>query len=333
MRAPFSPGRLSRLRWIVQLASFAILMYGGFALSGIESCMGGQDTAPTDRLSGPANVKKVVKRPTSLDLYLPATSCIYQRQGLCKGCSLYYVTDAITWKQPLEKVLPYLAVLVVLMLLGGRLWCGWICPMGLTSDVLTKIRVWTGISRVKVSKGWREGLVWAKYVILLLALGVATLAAFPGMADHRLSLSEPFCQVCPSRIFEAFFTFDQVCWTNHADSITTVFTVLGLIAFGIFFIGLTVRRFWCRLCPIGGLTAVFNRTGLVILEKNAVKCTRCGACERTCPLDVQRVYEGRETGPVTSYECHLCLRCVEACPEEDCLQFKWLGKRVTGSGP
>ena len=96
------------------------------------------------------------------------------------------------------------------------------------------------------------------------------------------------------------------------------------------------RRYGERdINPTGGrrvtFNYLFNRTGLVMLRKNSQKCTRCGACVRSCPLDVQRVYEGRGREVVTSYECHLCLRCVEACPEKGCLEFRWLGKKVTGS--
>ena len=320
--------RISTLRLVVQLVAFGVLMYGGFAVRALQAP---DEASYRAAESGPAGIQTVRKRSTVTDMPLPATACIYQREGLCRSCSLYYITDAITWLKPVEVFLPYLLVLVLFMLLAGRLWCGWVCPLGLLSDLLTRIRTSLGIAQVRLSKKMREGLVWAKYVLLVLSLGVATVAAFPALADQRLSLVDPFCQICPSRIFSAFFTFDDVCWTVTHDPITITFTVLGLIAFSMFFIGLTVRRFWCRLCPIGGMTALFNRAGLVMLAKDASRCTHCGSCARTCPLDVQRVYEGRTKDAVTSFECHLCLRCVEACPEEGCLQFKWIGKRVTGS--
>jgi len=328
MKPPFTRRRVSTLRFIVQLLFFAFLMYAGY----IATAMGAwTEYAETDEVSGPPTIKTVFKRPTTTNIFIPATACVFQKQGFCKACSLYFLTDAITWLKPVEVILPGLLLLLLFMLLAGRLWCGWVCPMGLLSDLLTRLRTWLGVSQVRLSKGWREGLIWTKYLLLLLTLVLAAVAAFPSMADQRLSLVDPFCQVCPQRIFAAFFSLDQVCWMNTHDNITTTLTTIGLIAFGVFFIGLTVRRFWCRVCPIGAVTVLFNRTGLVMLRKNAQKCTRCGACVRSCPLDVQRVYKGRGREVVTSYECHLCLRCVEACPENDCLEFRWLGKKVTGS--
>jgi ferredoxin len=328
---PYTSRRISRLRWIVQITSFIVLIYGGFIISGIESWLAEPVGVMIENQDSSITTKSIERRSTRTDLYLPTTSCIYQRQGLCKGCSLYYLTDIITWLPSIETVLTYLLILILLMLIAGRLWCGWICPLGLISDLLTKIRQSLGIARVRISKKWWEGLIWTKYILLFLSLLIAALAAFPPLADVRLSLSEPFCRVCPSRIFAAFFSFDEICWVNDRNTITGIFTAFGLLAFMLFFIGLSVRRFWCRLCPIGGMNAPCNRTGLVMLVKDSQKCTRCGACARSCPLDIQKVKDGREYKDVTAYECHLCLRCVEACPEKGCLEFKWLGKRITGS--
>ena len=324
---------MTRLRWIIQVVSFVTILYGGFAVQEgsrlLDEVRGGHP-APSRAL--PENLKWVEKRTTVTTLHLPATSCIYQRQGLCRGCSLYYLSDVITWLKPLGVILPSLTLLLLLMLLGGRLWCGWVCPLGFLSDLLTQLRAWTGIAQVRVSRRARDGLLWAKYALLFFSLGIAALAALPSLAEHRLSLLDPFCQICPSRLIAAFFTFDRLCWTNFRDAITMSFMVLGWLAFALFFVGLTVRRFWCRLCPIGGLSALFNKTGMVMLVKNKELCTRCGTCARVCPLDIDRVHEDGGRPEVTAYECHLCLRCVDACPERGCLAFRWLGKRAAGSG-
>ena len=328
MKPPFTRRRFSALRLIVQLLFFAFIMYAGYAATAVGAW---DEYAQVHEGTGPPTIKTVFKRPTTTNIFIPATACVFQKKGFCKACSLYFLTDAITWLKPLEVILPGLLLLLLFMLLCGRLWCGWVCPLGLLSDLMTRLRAWLGISQVRLSRGWREGLIWAKYVLLFLTLVIAVIAAFPSAADQRLSLVDPFCQVCPQRIFAAFFSFDQVCWMNTHDPITTTLTSIGMVFFTLFFIGLTVRRFWCRVCPIGAITVLFNRTGLVMLRKDGRKCTRCGACQRSCPLDVQRVYEGRGRDVVTSYECHLCLRCVDACPEKGCLEFRWLGKKVTGS--
>ena len=324
----FNARNVSRIRLATQLACFLLLLYGGFGVHAFAT----DRTDDAGESGGPPPKVSFVERPVAVShVYLPNTVCIYQRQGLCSGCSLYLTSSILTWWPPLVEVLPHLLLVLGMMLLLGRFWCGWSCPLGLISDLLTRARTWVGLDQVRLTRRWRNGLVYAKYVLLGLSLGLAILAGLPGMEEYRLSLLDPFCQVCPSRVFSAFFTFDDVCWTNFSGPIGTTFTWLGFVAFALVFLGLSVRRFWCRLCPIGGLTAIFNKTGLVSLVKDAGKCTGCGACARSCPVDVLRVHQTRTTGVVTAGECTLCLRCVEACPEEGCLRFSLLGYKVTGS--
>jgi len=96
------------------------------------------------------------------------------------------------------------------------------------------------------------------------------------------------------------------------------------------------RRSWCQICPLGGLIALFNRfppfkwISGVRLEKTEEKCTKCGICKRVCPTQVKEVYE-QKSGDVASSQCIYCLRCVEMCPYEDALKFKFAGKTVCKS--
>lgn len=97
-----------------------------------------------------------------------------------------------------------------------------------------------------------------------------------------------------------------------------------------------VRRFWCRFCPTGISLAAANRfkwfkwAPLLRLDKNGVKCTKCGICERVCPVQVTEVYEKKD-GPIETSMCTLCLRCVEMCPEKDCLSLKLIKRTLCKS--
>ena len=101
-------------------------------------------------------------------------------------------------------------------------------------------------------------------------------------------------------------------------------------------LSLAYRRFWCRICPLCGLTALFStfwpfkRIALTRLHKKEELCTKCGICKRVCPTQVTEVYD-LKGGDVTVSGCMLCLRCVEMCPEKGTLKLKFAGKDVVES--
>ena len=96
------------------------------------------------------------------------------------------------------------------------------------------------------------------------------------------------------------------------------------------------RRFWCRICPLGGLTALFStftpfkQIALTRLQKDEHKCTKCGVCKRVCPTQATAMYE-QKGGDVTESKCMLCARCVEICPYEDALKLTFAGKTMAKS--
>lgn len=326
--------RITLSRRFTQSVFFLFIVYGGFVLGPTLDTASGEiitDSGYRGSFERSQGIRWVQRERPALDLFFPLTSCYYQHRGLLSGCSLLFLSEHLTWLTPLLVVLPHLLLLLALMFCLGRLWCGWACPFGLLSDLLTWSRKVLGIDHFTLSRRWRDGLVWTKYVLLFATLGLSLLAAVPALVHKRSSLLLPFCQICLGKFASPFLSFAEICWTNTSDWITTTLTILGLITFVAFFMGFGIRRFYCRICPIGGITAPFNRFGLISLNKDSSACTGCGTCSRVCPVDNLTVFEGKQTGPVNACECTLCLRCVEACPERGCLALTLLGKKIARS--
>jgi polyferredoxin len=99
--------------------------------------------------------------------------------------------------------------------------------------------------------------------------------------------------------------------------------VFFLIA--ILFMNRFIPRFWCRaLCPLGAFLGVVSRFALFGMEKDHAKCTDCNLCLVNC--------QGADSpqGGVKHRqdECHMCLNCESACPE-DVIKFRFLPKRTS----
>jgi len=251
-----------------------------------------------------------------------------------------------------------IGLVILASVILGRIWCGWVCPFGLYLDVLTRIRKAVKIQHRSLSPGLNEKLHQLSYIILaatiILCVAFASQALtgtqlIPGTQPGGFTytyFSAPFCQVCPMKplcvLTETSIDIMKPSWifgptTGQFLQLGFYVTSLNLLILGI----VTVAAFffrcsWCRICPLGGLIALFNRfppfkwVSGVRLEKVEEKCTKCGVCQRVCPTQVKTVYENKG-GDVTSSQCLLCLRCVEMCPYDDCLKFKFAGKTVCKS--
>jgi Polyferredoxin len=118
--------------------------------------------------------------------------------------------------------------------------------------------------------------------------------------------------------------------TGLAFPLSYLFVVLVLAA------SFKVRRFWCRFCPTGISAGALNRlqffrwVPLLRLNKKGAKCTKCGICQRVCPVQVTEVYENKD-GDIHTTMCTLCLRCLEMCPENNCLSLTVAGQTVCHS--
>ena len=248
-----------------------------------------------------------------------------------------------------------LAVILIMPIVLGRFFCGWICPFGLYMDVLTLIRKTFKIRYRNLPDKLNKFLHNFRYALLLFflilavilsiieppsTLNLLTLMAllFAGPFEHIGILLGPMVPLIvpwkgPLEIDGLYFSFPYIqevikySGENFATIGALIFLVL--IVIGSFFI----RRVWCRFCPTGVSIAVVNKlkgfkwAPVLHLDKNEAKCTKCGICKRVCPVQVTEVYE-QKGGKIMTSMCMLCLRCVEMCPYEDCLRVNLGGKTV-----
>lgn len=172
---------------------------------------------------------------------------------------------------------------ILLTILLGRVFCGWICPADLLFELGSKLRQLAGIER-DVSFSRR-----LKYVLLILGV----LAGF-------LFGVQVFAEMYPPRIVSGelylFVTFGVLGGGAWFMLLVTTFEIF------------VSKRFWCRyVCPGGALYSLLGRFRLVRLKLKEKRCTGCEKCIPVCEfgLDPMRGEIGQE--------CNNCGLCVRAC--------------------
>jgi polyferredoxin len=257
---------------------------------------------------------------------------------------IYYIFTYSIW------MLLLLGIILIMTIGLGRFFCGWICPFGLYSDIITIFRKVSKIRYRSLPERLNSALHKLRYVLLLFFL---ILPFFLGPIEPwqwplALFLTGPFK---PISVLLSPLEPLIIPWAGSLEllginfsypyvTIISFYSPENLLTILIFtFIALTIlgsfiyRRFWCRFCPTGGSLGILNRfkgfkwAPLLHIDKDEEKCTKCGICKRVCPLQVTEVYE-QKGGKIMTSMCQLCTRCVEMCPYEDCLKIKFGGKTV-----
>jgi len=181
--------------------------------------------------------------------------------------------DGLSW---------YLLVVgaIVLALLWGRLYCGWLCPFGALQELLARLPV----PKLAVSISGDRSARYIKYALLW----VVTVVAF-GAGLIEIGGFEPY-----TTLFS---------WQGGALAWALVALTLGAAA--------VVPRFWCRyFCPVGACLGIVSR--FPVLKRNRFEnCTECGACAKVCTMGNR---QGGEAGYLRS-ECIGCNACAAVCPE------------------
>ncbi len=187
-----------------------------------------------------------------------------------------------------------LIVLIFYALLGGRVFCGWVCPVNMVTDLAGKIRSSFNLDDTWKSMDIQRG---ARYWVIALSI---VLSAILGVAAFEWI--SPIGALHRGVIYGFGFGWAFVL----------VVFLFDLIA---------VKHGFCgHLCPLGSFYSLVGRYGFLRIGHNKDKCTSCMKCTDICPESQVLQIVGKQSGPVLSGECINCGRCIEVC-DEDAMKF------------
>jgi ferredoxin-type protein NapH len=184
-------------------------------------------------------------------------------------------------------------VLVFYLLVGGRVYCSWVCPVNIVTDAAGWLRGRLGI------KGSSQLSRSTRYWILGMTL---VGSALTGVVLWEL--------INPVSMLHRGLIFGMgMAWT----------VVLVVFLFDLF----VTSRGWCgRLCPVGAFYSLIGRWSPVRVSAPArAACNDCMDCFEVCPepqvIRPALKGEGKGVGPVIlSPNCTNCGRCIDVCSKE-----------------
>ncbi len=185
-------------------------------------------------------------------------------------------------------------ITVFYLLIGGRAFCSWVCPINMITDAANYLRRKLEIDRVQNKQPASRNM---RYWILALSLIISAI-----MGITAFEFISPISMVHRGIIFGLGFG-----WA----------AMLIIFLFDLF----VLKNGWCgHVCPLGGFYSLIGKFSLIRVHHSEENCTLCMKCKTVCPERQVLHMIGKESLPVLSGECTNCARCIEVC-DDDALGF------------
>ena len=197
-----------------------------------------------------------------------------------------------------------MALVFILAILFGPVFCGWVCPLG-------TIQEWIGKLGRKVFKQKYNHFIPIKadFYLRYFRYGFLIWVVFVIARSGQLL----FENVDP---YNALFSF----WNGEVAVPSLIILGITLAA------SLFVERPWCKYaCPYGALLGVFNKVRIFKIRRNSNSCISCRKCDRSCPMNIEVSNQEK----ITNLQCISCYRCTSEfnCPVPETVQLAAGGNR------
>ena len=184
-------------------------------------------------------------------------------------------------------------VLLFYLLVGGRVYCSWVCPINIVTDAAEWLR-----RRLKI----KNSANFSSRTRYWLLGGILLVAAISGSVAWELV--NPVSMVYRGLVFGM-----GLAW-----GIVVAVFLLDL------FVG---RRAWCgRLCPVGAFYGLLGEGAILrVSAARREQCDDCMDCFTICPEHqvIKPALKGADKGigpVITSGNCTNCGRCIDVCARD-----------------
>ncbi|PLY08878.1 MAG: quinol dehydrogenase ferredoxin subunit NapH [Arcobacter sp.] len=193
-----------------------------------------------------------------------------------------------------------LIILTFYAIVGGRVFCAWVCPVNMITDLANYLRRTLGFNQIQKRQPASRNIRYWVIVLSLIISFVLGITAFEFIS--------PISMMHRGIIFGL-----GLGWA----------AMLVIFLFDLF----VLKNGWCgHICPLGGFYSLVGKFSLIRVHHDSDKCTACMKCKVVCPEEQVLHMVTKESVPVLSGECTNCGRCIEVC-DDDALIFSIRNKK------
>lgn len=210
-------------------------------------------------------------------------------------------TSLSTGKLYGELIMALITVVVTLLL--GRVFCGWVCPMGALNQFIGWLFNTRSLKERIDSNRYRR-MYSAKYYVLAFML----IAALFGTV--QIGWLDPLCILHRSMAVAILPMFNMFTHAVYVRPHEYHFAwLIGFIFIFVLGMNLLTPRFFCRvLCPLGALLGIISRFSIWRINREEDICKQCSVCLKSCEGASDPDKQLRKS------ECMVCFNCLEDCP-------------------
>jgi polyferredoxin len=200
------------------------------------------------------------------------------------------VTSGLLVKKIHDASLVLAAIVLILSVLFGPVFCGWVCPLG-------TIQEWVGKLGKKLFKRRYNHFVPARldHILRYLRYGILIWVLYVTATSGTLLFEA----------YDPYFALFNFWSTEVAWSALAILSMVLLLS-------IFVERPWCKYaCPYGAVLGITNLFRVFSIKRSESTCKADGACSIMCPMNI----------PVDTKKVirdHQCISCLECTSEAVC---------------
>ncbi len=179
-----------------------------------------------------------------------------------------------------------LGMILLMTLIFRRFFCGYVCPIGATSELMRSLAGDFEYKQLQVPNKIDKGLSLIRYAVLIMVL------------------------IMTAATIDLFYRKMSPCYllaSINNDIVFSTYVVGVIFLVGSFLISMPFCR-W--ICPFAVVQNVFSKFGLSTIERDVSECINCGKCTNSCPMSI----DVANTEIVKSADCISCFECINSCP-------------------